>query len=61
MTSDHNNEEVKNYFSINSFFGLKPNQVAIFIQDNLPLLSLEGKIMLETPQKIMLGPNGIFQ
>jgi hypothetical protein len=33
----------------------------IFIQENLPILDLDGKMFLETPEKITVGPNGCLR
>jgi UDP-N-acetylglucosamine/UDP-N-acetylgalactosamine diphosphorylase len=57
MTSKRNYEEILKFFKKNKFFGLKKDQVDLFIQEELPFLNKEGKIFLEK-EKIAKGPNG---
>ena len=60
MASEQNYNEIKDFFEQNNYFGLHKKQVIIFQQDvSLPVLSLDGKLMLENEERILLAPNGI--
>lgn len=58
MTSPTNHTETVNYFKDQSFLGLSSKNVMFFPQAELPALDLNGKILLESPDKIALSPNG---
>lgn len=58
MTSPLNDQETKDFFKANAFFGLAENQVFFFCQSMLPLLNKEGHLFLESPDQIAMGPNG---
>ncbi|MBR3132851.1 MAG: UTP--glucose-1-phosphate uridylyltransferase [Clostridia bacterium] len=47
MTSRENNEETVRFFENNKYFGYPKNAVHFFIQGELPMLDLEGKILLD--------------
>jgi len=58
MTSSFNHEETKSYFEENSYFGLCSKDVIFFCQNRLPCFDFNGKILLESPYKISMAPNG---
>ena len=58
MTSPENDAETRSFFTDNDYFGLLPGQVDFFIQGVLPLLDARGKLILEKPGKISVGPDG---
>lgn len=58
MTSIATHKATVEYFKSKSFFGLDEKHVHFFMQHELPALSNEGKILLESPSKIALSPNG---
>lgn len=58
MTSLSNHEETIQSFQENDFFGLDPDQVFFFSQDELPLLNAKGDLFLETETKFATGPDG---
>ncbi|KAI9570307.1 nucleotide-diphospho-sugar transferase [Boletus coccyginus] len=57
MTSGPTRGETESFFAKNDHFGLNAKNVIIFEQA-LPCLSMEGKIMLETPSRIAVAPDG---
>lgn len=58
MTSPMNHETTREYFESNDYFGMIPEDVSFFAQGVLPCLTNEGKIMLETPYKCAMAPDG---
>lgn len=58
MTSPTNNLAIHSFFVGNNFFGLDPDQIAFFEQNELPLLDLSGDLFLETADSLACGPNG---
>lgn len=63
MTSSENNSETIEFFEKNNFFGYPKEYVNFFIQEDLPLLDEDGKLILGEDRKIKLaseGNGGIF-
>ena len=58
MTSRENHAQTENFFKAQAYFGLNPGQTAFFPQKELPILDLEGKILLTEKHRIATGPNG---
>lgn len=58
MTSGPTRRETEEFFKKNAFFGLDPKNVIFFEQGTLPCLTLEGKVILETPSRIAVAPDG---
>lgn len=58
MTSAANDEDTRRYFEENSFFGLDAAIVRIFRQDEMPAVDADGRLILETPSRIFMSPNG---
>ncbi|MBE7089096.1 MAG: UDPGP type 1 family protein [Clostridiales bacterium] len=58
MTSDKNNEQTKQFFKQNNYFGFPKDKILFFVQKTSPALDLNGKILLEEKNKIALAPNG---
>ncbi len=58
MTSPLNDRETRFFFQTNNYFGLDPEQVDFFIQQDLPFLDQEGNMFLDTKWHIAEGPNG---
>lgn len=64
MTSEENNEATVNFFKEHKFFGYPESAVTFFKQGKLPMLSTDGKILLDEKGKIKEaadGHGGIFQ
>ncbi len=63
MTSDENNEDTVKFFEKNEYFGYPKNCVTFFKQGKLPMVSEEGKILIDENHKIKEaadGHGGIF-
>lgn len=64
MTSEENNEATVNFFKKHNFFGYPESAVTFFKQGKLPMLSTDGKVLLNEDGKIKEaadGHGGIFQ
>ena len=63
MTSRQNNNDTVRFFEEKDYFGYPRNAVTFFMQGELPMISTNGKILLESKGKIKLaadGNGGIF-
>jgi len=58
MTSQVNDAPTRAFFKENRYFGLSPERVLFFTQGMWPALDLEGRILLETPGRIFMSPDG---
>ncbi|KIK07267.1 hypothetical protein K443DRAFT_673533 [Laccaria amethystina LaAM-08-1] len=58
MTSGPTRRETEEFFKKNSYFGLDSNGVILFEQGTLPCLTMEGKVILETPSRVAVAPDG---
>lgn len=58
MTSPLNDAQTKDYFKENNNFGLDPRQLFFFTQVMLPLLDVQGKLILNAEGQIARGPDG---
>lgn len=59
MTSELNHKDTIQYFEEKGYFGAKKEQVIFFMQSMIPMISsVDGKILLEEPHRISMGPNG---
>ena len=64
MTSRENNEKTQNFFRENNYLGYPEDAIKFFIQGELPMLDLEGKILLNedgTIKEAADGHGGIFE
>ena len=57
MTSYENNEQTINFFEEKDYFGYDKNKIKFFKQGELPILTSEGKIIIED-EKIKMASNG---
>ena len=63
MTSTANNKETVDFFERNNYFGFPKEYLTFFIQEDLPLLDENGKLLLGEDGKIKIaseGNGGIF-
>lgn len=58
MTSRENNDDTIKFFEANNYFGYPKDMVKFFKQEELPMLHIDGKILLEKKSKIKLGADG---
>jgi UDP-N-acetylglucosamine/UDP-N-acetylgalactosamine diphosphorylase len=58
MTSLNNNEMTRNFFEENEFFGLCADNVSFFTQGILPVIDINGKLLMNTKSSIVTSPNG---
>ncbi len=58
MTSADNNRETREFFEANNYFGYSSDNVWFFMQEQLPTLDRNGKLMLADRCSIRTAPNG---
>ena len=58
MTSELNNAETVEFFEKNSYFGYPKEKISFFAQGMIPVMSQNGKILLEEKDKILRSPDG---
>jgi len=58
MTSEANNAATVACFKENGYFGLDPKDVFFFSQGMWPGMTKEGKILMESPGRIFMSPDG---
>lgn len=58
MTSDANDAEIRKFFSDKGFFGLGQESVFFCVQENMPAVAKDGKLLLESKASLALSPNG---
>jgi UDP-N-acetylglucosamine/UDP-N-acetylgalactosamine diphosphorylase len=59
MTSPATHADTEAFFAEHRFFGLPESQVTFFQQGTMPALDLAtGRLLLEKPGQVFLGPNG---
>ncbi len=58
MTSTENNDETVKYFENNNYFGNNSENVKFFKQGNLPLLSEDGKLVINSEYRIKYAASG---
>ena len=58
MTSLTNQQETKDFFEQNAWFGHSEKNVFIFSQEMIPAIDLKGKLILDGPGHIFMNPNG---
>lgn len=47
-----------NFFASHNYFGLDDSQIVFFDQSDFPCITPEGKIILESRDKVAIAPNG---
>ena len=58
MTSLNNDEMTRNFFEENRYFGLSIDNVSFFTQGVLPVIDLQGKLLMDSKSSIVTSPNG---
>ena len=58
MTSDENDAKTKSFFVANNYFDYPESAIKFFVQDKLPIISVDGKLLLQEPYLIREAANG---
>ena len=58
MTSVDNNKETREFFEKHNYFGYSNENVWFFVQEQLPTVDTNGKLMLSESGNILTAPNG---
>jgi len=58
MTSIENDEETREFFKSNKYFGMSSENVVFFPQDTIPAINIDGKIINKSLSEIFENPNG---
>ncbi len=58
MTSLNNDEMTRSFFEENRYFGLSTDNVSFFSQGVLPVIDLQGKLLMDSKSSIVTSPNG---
>ncbi len=58
MTSKENDEQTKIFFKENNYFNYSKDRICFFMQDTIPLIDINGRVMLEQCYKIREVSNG---
>lgn len=58
MTSTNNHFETINFFEKNNYFGYDRTNVTFFTQGNLPIIDINGKLVLSDIYKVLFASNG---
>ena len=58
MTSIENNQETKDFFREHNYFGYSKENIWFFVQEQLPAVDTDGKLMLAEKDRILTAPNG---
>jgi UDP-N-acetylglucosamine/UDP-N-acetylgalactosamine diphosphorylase len=58
MTSEKNHNETVTFLKEHSYFGYPEEYVIFFVQEMVPSVNYEGKLLMESPDQLALSPNG---
>lgn len=58
MTSADNNKETREFFEEHNYFGYSNDNVWFFVQEQLPTVDTNGKLLLSGKGSISMAPNG---
>lgn len=58
MTSTENYEATVQFFENKNFFGYPSDYITFFVQENLPIIDMNGKLVLEEIYKVKVASNG---
>lgn len=58
MTSEENDKQTQDFFEINNFFEYPREKIKFFKQSKLPLIDINGKLILQEPYLIKEASNG---
>lgn len=58
MTSEENDTFIRTFFKQNNYFGYPSSSINFFMQENLPIIDIHGKLILEELYSIKQASNG---
>ena len=58
MTSTVNNDQTVAFFKEHNYFGYPEDYVKFFIQEMVPAVDYEGRILMQSESELVLSPNG---
>jgi len=58
MVSRQNEGQTREFFEAHRFWGLDPSRVRFFAQGEMPSLDSQGRLVLESPGSLFMGPDG---
>jgi UDP-N-acetylglucosamine/UDP-N-acetylgalactosamine diphosphorylase len=58
MTSVNNDEMTRSFFEENRYFGLNADNISFFTQGELPVIDLQGRLLMDSKNNIVKSPNG---
>lgn len=58
MTSTVNNDQTVSFFKEHNYFGYPEEYVKFFIQEMVPAVDYEGRILMQNESELVLSPNG---
>jgi UDP-N-acetylglucosamine/UDP-N-acetylgalactosamine diphosphorylase len=58
MTSQTNNDQTKEFFEQNNYFGLRKADVFFLMQEMVPAIDRHGKLILDQMDHLFMNPNG---
>jgi len=58
MTNEKNDEITRKFLEEKNYFGYNKDFIRFFVQDMAPCVDLDGKILLESKNRIATSPNG---
>jgi UDP-N-acetylglucosamine/UDP-N-acetylgalactosamine diphosphorylase len=58
MTSVNNDEMTRSFFEENRFFGMSTDNIFFFTQAELPVMDLQGRLLMDSKSSIVESPNG---
>lgn len=58
MTSTVNNDQTVSFFKDHNYFGYPEDYIKFFIQEMVPAVDYEGRILMQNESKLVLSPNG---
>ena len=58
MTSEENDRDTREFLEKHKYFGYSGDNVFFFVQEQLPTVDVNGKLMLSAKDKVSTAPNG---
>lgn len=58
MTSQKNNDDTVSFFKEHDYFGYNKDYIRFFVQEMVPSVDYDGKILMEEKGRLSMSPNG---